>query len=121
MTDKNSFTYISNWDKRVERNDAESNVRLSGSRFEVTELKISPEYFAHRFQRVNDFEVFLERVFKFVTFPEINNTGNLTLFWTLTKSVANETLKIHPDWKDRVLDLVQRFDNETCKPYSQRF
>jgi len=111
------FEYESSWERS--KNSTEASEILSGERFQLTNFELSPSYFAHRFQKPADYQVFVTRLFTFITFHEINDSGDLTLFWKVAKSVAAETVKIHPNWNQRLTDIVRLFDIETCVPFVQ--
>jgi len=109
--------YESVWERSRNLSQGSSDGLLTGDKYQVTNFEFSPTYFAHRFQKPADYQVFVNRLFKLVTFHEVNKTGDLTIFWKAAKSVASETVKIHPSWNQRLVDIVKVFDTDTCVPY----
>ena len=101
-TPKSSFYYKSQWEKDGRTSEAST---LSGDTFEVAELELSCTFFAHRvLDRKAIFEV-VKNFFDLVTCPEINSSGDLTVFWKFVNELARSILVVHPHWEGILLDI----------------
>lgn len=85
------------------------NCLTQGTRYELIDLTVSADFFAHRFIYVEDFEAFLDLLLSFMVQSSLNEDKNPELVNEIALKIMKRTIEIHPSWERDLQTILHRF------------
>jgi len=80
-----------------------------GQNFQITNFELNVQFMAHFFVSVSDFETFAYRLSDLLLLKAFNGSGDTSVLFDALRQIADETVKIHPSWKEAVNSFMEQF------------